>query len=169
MTPTQSTRPIPEPVILAVALALGLAGLASGCSKDTPATRASTTPQSDAAATAGDTAAPATSDTAGTVPFDLGGKSDTPPPPTTCASLRNCITRCTTDTTCQQRCLDAAPPAARTRYAPIAACSKMGCPDFSDDGCRCERECMADGACSLMVDECRELEDDVYCDGTCGS
>jgi hypothetical protein len=169
MTPNRSMRLAPSTLAFAVVVAGAFAcGLAGGlaCSKDSsPSTPGQTKADAGAGSTGGTSGA---TDGPGTVVVD-SGSLETAPPPTTCASLRNCVTACLTDTACQQRCIDAAPASARTDYAMVTTCSKMGCPDFNDISCRCQRECMGDGACADLVDGCRGFEDDTFCDKTCGS
>jgi hypothetical protein len=178
MTPTRSQGPatrLAKP-LLALLLALASGPLAgSACSKDTPAASPPPQSQGDAATTADgpatkpDQSTTGAPDGSGSGSPDLGSAVDSQPPPTTCASLRNCVTRCATDTACQQKCIAAAPTAARDAYATVTTCSKKGCTDFNDEICRCPRECMADGECTELVDTCRDFDMDEFCEMRCGS
>jgi hypothetical protein len=165
-----------HPLATMAMLTLAGAALAAGpsCSKTDPAPVPAQS-QPDGAGSGGTSggtsdASPVPAKDGATTIVDVGagGGADTQAPATTCASLRNCITRCAADTACQQKCSEAATAAAKTDYATVTTCSKAGC-DFNDENCRCQRECMGDGACVNQVDECRGFDSDIFCEVNCGS
>ena len=86
--------------------------------------------------------------------------------PKSCGTLRECISKCTTDAACKQHCRDTAPAEAKTAYALVETCSLKSCPD-GDEVCRCQAECIGGGECTDVVDTCRALDDDTFCDVTC--
>jgi hypothetical protein len=156
-----------------LALATTSVSAGFGCSKnETPPPAQSQPGGGGSGGTAGGATDGATTPTPGKdgapTTADVGSGVDTQPASTTCAGLRNCVTRCAADTTCQQKCSDAATAAAKAAYATVTTCSKSGC-DFNDELCRCQRECMGDGACVNEVDECRSFDNDLFCEVNCGS
>ena len=95
-----------------------------------------------------------------------GGGSGNAGTLTTCAGLRNCIGACDTDVACKQACDGRASAAARTSHAAVKMCSTEEC-DEDDHLCRCERECIAGGACDEVVLVCRGFDEDPFCDVNC--
>ena len=141
----------------------------SGCTK-------APTAAGDAGAGPSNDGPPPLNDSSIKIDLSFGGAADaTPPgsnnsdakPPDSCGSLRNCVTNCKHDSACEQRCVVAAPAAARTEYTMITTCSSKGCTS-DDEVCRCQRECNPQGECSELVVTCRGFEpDDFFCDNNC--
>ncbi len=149
-----------------IAIALLAVWLAAGCAE-------SAGPGPDGAPSGLDATASASD--AGTRPTDAEPEPepDAAPrplpdaaPATSCAGIRNCIVRCQLDTTCAQRCVDQAAAPARTGYQQIVTCSRQVCA-ADDINCRCERECQGGGECLDLVDGCRGVEEDLFCDELC--
>jgi hypothetical protein len=176
MTPTASARlarircsplnGLATSVLLALVVAMG-AGL--GCAKNEKNETTPAPPLGQPDAASSDTGTtPAPGKDGATTTADVGNGVDAQAQPTTCASLRNCITRCAADAACQKKCSDTATAPAKAAYATVTTCSTSGC-DFNDELCRCQRECMGDGACVNEVDECRSFDNDLFCEVNCGS